>query len=44
MSVPGTQLSPPPEAALQTYPFALADLPYAYGRSASAKEIGRAHV
>src|SRR4029079_18581647 len=30
MSVPGTQLSPPPEAALQTYPFALADLPYAY--------------
>jgi len=30
MSVPGTQLNPPPEAARQTYPFVLADLPYAY--------------
>lgn len=30
MSVPGTQFSPPAEAARQTYPFVLADLPYAY--------------
>src|SRR5262245_56312989 len=30
MSVPGTKLSTPPEAAHQTYPFTLADLPYAY--------------
>lgn len=30
MSVPGTQLSAPPEAARQTYPFTLADLPYSY--------------
>jgi Fe-Mn family superoxide dismutase len=30
VSVPGTQFSPPAAAALQTYPFALADLPYAY--------------
>lgn len=30
MSVPGTRLSTPPEAALQTYPFTLGDLPYAY--------------
>ncbi len=30
MSVPGTKLSSPPEAALQTYPFTLADLPYGY--------------
>jgi Fe-Mn family superoxide dismutase len=30
MSVPGTTLSTPPEAAHQVYPFTLADLPYAY--------------
>jgi Fe-Mn family superoxide dismutase len=30
MSVPGTQLSAPPDAHRQTYPFRLADLPYAY--------------
>ncbi len=30
MSVPSSQLSAPPEAFRQTYPFALADLPYAY--------------
>jgi Fe-Mn family superoxide dismutase len=30
VSVPHAQLSPPPEASRQTYPFALADLPYAY--------------
>ncbi|HEU4590326.1 MAG TPA: superoxide dismutase [Steroidobacteraceae bacterium] len=30
MSVPSSQISPPPEAARQTYPFTLADLPYAY--------------
>jgi Fe-Mn family superoxide dismutase len=30
VSVPGTQFSPPPEAARQTYPFTLADLPYPY--------------
>ena len=30
MSVPGTQFSPPVEAARQRYPFALSDLPYAY--------------
>ena len=30
MSVPGTQLAPPLEAARQTYPFTLGDLPYAY--------------
>ena len=30
MSVPGTQFSPPLAAARQTYPFTLADLPYAY--------------
>ena len=30
MSVPGSQFIAPPEAARQTYPFALADLPYAY--------------
>ena len=31
MSVPGSQFIAPPEAARQTYPFTLADLPYAYG-------------
>src|SRR5690348_1753390 len=30
VSVPGTQFSPPLAAARQTYPFTLADLPYAY--------------
>ncbi len=30
MSVPRSQLSTPPEASQQTYPFTLADLPYAY--------------
>ncbi|HET9863758.1 MAG TPA: superoxide dismutase [Steroidobacteraceae bacterium] len=30
MSVPSSQIAPPPEAARQTYPFTLADLPYAY--------------
>ena len=30
MSVPGTKFSPPGAAARQNYPFALADLPYAY--------------
>jgi Fe-Mn family superoxide dismutase len=30
VSVPSSQISPPPEAARQTYPFTLADLPYAY--------------
>ena len=30
MSTPHAQLSPPPEASRQTYPFALADLPYSY--------------
>jgi superoxide dismutase, Fe-Mn family len=30
VSLPGTQYSPLPAAASQTYPFALADLPYAY--------------
>jgi superoxide dismutase, Fe-Mn family len=30
VSVPSTQFSSPPEAARQTYPFTLADLPYAY--------------
>jgi len=31
VSVPGSQFIAPPEAARQTYPFTLADLPYAYG-------------
>jgi Fe-Mn family superoxide dismutase len=30
VSTPHAQLSPPPEASRQTYPFALADLPYSY--------------
>ena len=30
MSVPRSQLSTPPEASQQSYPFTLADLPYAY--------------
>jgi len=30
MSVPRSQISPAPDAALQTYPFTLRDLPYAY--------------
>ena len=30
MSAPHPQLNPPPEAARQTYPFTLSDLPYAY--------------
>ena len=30
VSVPGTRLSTPPEAANQAYPYTLADLPYAY--------------
>jgi len=30
VSVPGSQFIAPPEAARQNYPFALADLPYAY--------------
>lgn len=30
MSVPGSQFIAPPEAARQTYPFTLAELPYAY--------------
>jgi superoxide dismutase, Fe-Mn family len=30
VSTPHAQLSPPPEAWRQTYPFALADLPYSY--------------
>ena len=30
MSLPGTRLSAPPDARHQTYPFTLADLPYAY--------------
>jgi Fe-Mn family superoxide dismutase len=30
VSVPGSQFIAPPEAARQTYPFTLADLPYAY--------------
>jgi Fe-Mn family superoxide dismutase len=30
VSVPGSQFIAPPEAARQTYPFALADLPYSY--------------
>ena len=31
VSVPGSQFIAPSEAARQTYPFTLADLPYAYG-------------
>jgi Fe-Mn family superoxide dismutase len=31
VSVPGSQFIAPPEAGRQTYPFTLADLPYAYG-------------
>lgn len=30
MSVPSSKISPPPEAARQTYPYTLADLPYPY--------------
>jgi superoxide dismutase, Fe-Mn family len=30
VSVPGTRLAAPPEAAQQTYPFTLTDLPYGY--------------
>jgi Fe-Mn family superoxide dismutase len=30
MSLPSSQFSAPPEAAQQHYPFALADLPFAY--------------
>ena len=30
MSVPGTRVDAPPEAARQTYPFTLGDLPYPY--------------